>query len=281
MSARLLSDIRQTVRQNLRDEFDVDGTQDFDEDELDVIIDLKAREVSGVSPFKAVEPVIVTANSKLLDVSGLEDLLSVRMIEYTPDASPRNFRNFTWWDNQTLEMDVSSAPSATGTDSTLTGTVTFTSGSATVTGSGTDFDGELAAGDYIRPSTKSRWYRVYSITDDEELVLDQPVKSGDAGADTEDATQYRSGVALVHYDKLHVLTETESTLNPKEEDVVILGATADAAIALSRKKINAINDGGSQVSDKMKTWGLDQLALYQQKLRGLSKPQIKKSYAQG
>lgn len=56
---------------------------------------------------------------------------------------------------------------------TLTGTVTFTNASATVTGSGTAFTTELSVGDYIKPSTSgyNEWYRVNSIESDTSLTL--------------------------------------------------------------------------------------------------------------
>lgn len=59
--------------------------------------------------------------------------------------------------------------------STLTGTLTFTNGSATVTGSGTAFTTELRLGDWIRLSTDvdttSGWRRVSAIASDTSLTL--------------------------------------------------------------------------------------------------------------
>uniref|UniRef100_A0A6M3Y1X2 Putative pectate lyase n=1 Tax=viral metagenome TaxID=1070528 RepID=A0A6M3Y1X2_9ZZZZ len=57
---------------------------------------------------------------------------------------------------------------ATGT---LTGTVTFTNAGTAVTGVGTAFLTELAAGNYIKVSTGTEWYRVASITDNLTLTL--------------------------------------------------------------------------------------------------------------
>jgi hypothetical protein len=273
-----ITDIRQVVRQLLRDEFDVDGTLTWEDDELDVHINECLRDISLISSCRVTVPVIVTANSKLLDISGISDIINVRTVEYEPGEDPRSYHNFTFFDNTTLEMDVDSTPSESGAAGTLDGTITFTSGSPAVTGSGTAFSTVLEAGDYIKPSGGVRWYRVYSITSATALTLDEPVKAADTGADTIDVTQYRSGVAVIHYDTLHTLTELESTLNPKEEQALKLGVQGGAAISKARSLTNAINYGGTSVPDKMQNWGLTKLQLYQQALRGLGAPRTKKSY---
>jgi len=63
----------------------------------------------------------------------------------------------------------------------LTGTVTFTSGSNQVTGSGTQFTSELSVGDYIRPSGKSTFYKVTSISDDATLIIDRDAEESFSG----------------------------------------------------------------------------------------------------
>lgn len=54
-------------------------------------------------------------------------------------------------------------------DDTVTGTLAITSGSKTVTGTGTDFTADLVVGDYI--SANSKWYQVASITNATSLQL--------------------------------------------------------------------------------------------------------------
>lgn len=58
----------------------------------------------------------------------------------------------------------------------LTGTLTFTNGSATVTGSGTLFTSELATGKWIRPDgpVDGLWYQVLGVTDNLTLTLSAP-----------------------------------------------------------------------------------------------------------
>jgi len=53
----------------------------------------------------------------------------------------------------------------------LTGTLTFTNGSTAVTGVGTAFTTEVAAGDYIWLDADGVWAQVSSVTDDTNLVL--------------------------------------------------------------------------------------------------------------
>jgi len=72
---------------------------------------------------------------------------------------------------------------------TLSGTVTFTSGSDAISGSGTSFTTELSAGDKIKKSSGSTWYTVSAITDDSNLTLSSNVVASDDGADTADATE--------------------------------------------------------------------------------------------
>lgn len=59
----------------------------------------------------------------------------------------------------------------------LQGTLTFTQGSAVVTGTGTAFrpsveqEGQIKKGDYIRATTSTKWYRVLSVSSATSLTL--------------------------------------------------------------------------------------------------------------
>ena len=59
----------------------------------------------------------------------------------------------------------------TGLNETLTGTATFTNGSANVTGIGTLFATELQANDWIILDSDNKPYKILSITDDTHLTL--------------------------------------------------------------------------------------------------------------
>ncbi|RLC77910.1 MAG: hypothetical protein DRJ03_26075, partial [Chloroflexi bacterium] len=58
-----------------------------------------------------------------------------------------------------------------GATGNLTGTWTFTNGSTTVSGSGGSATSELAAGDYVRVSDGSEWYKVTSVTGDNHFEI--------------------------------------------------------------------------------------------------------------
>ncbi|MBW2647971.1 MAG: hypothetical protein JRE23_17720 [Deltaproteobacteria bacterium] len=77
-------------------------------------------------------------------------------------------------------------------EGTLSGTVTFTLGSISITGSGTSFSDELEAGNTIKKSDGEEWYTVASIGSDTTLWLTTP--SNDDGNDTADATIYRDEI---------------------------------------------------------------------------------------
>jgi len=277
MAAKLLSFIRQRVRQILRDEFEDGATQEWDDDELNEHILTCVDEISEASPVKAWAPVLTTANSKLLDLSGIDGLIKASHAEYEPGQDPRTLLNINEIDSETVEME-GDAATESGTSGTLTGTVTFTAASATVTGALTIFSTELAAGDYIKPSGGDRWYRIYSIESATSLTLDEAVKSGDGGADTVSLTMYRSGVAIIYYDKAHTLTETRSTLKPAEENALLMGASAYAAISRAKSLINSINYGGGGTPAEMQNWGNNRLMLYREKLGRMKKPVTKRTY---
>ena len=247
--AKTIDGLVTDVRLMLRDQLGSNVDNDFTDDELKTFINDILVEVSDVSPYQVVETALTVENSKLLDISSIDDLLGINKIEYPIGNDPRSYRNFELIDNETIEIDMDSAFSETGEAGTLTGTVTFTSGSATVTGSGTDFDGELAAGYFIKPSSKTRWYRVYSIESDTSLTLEETVKSGDAGVDTADSTNYRDYVARLYCNKLHSVGTSSSTLNAKEEKVVILGGVAKAASQWINRTRELINTAEERLTD--------------------------------
>ena len=68
-------------------------------------------------------------------------------------------------------------------ETALTGTLTFTNGNVSVTGSGTAFTTELSAGDYIILNTDEYPHEIDSVTDNTNLVLKSNYSStGGSGA---------------------------------------------------------------------------------------------------
>ena len=78
-----------------------------------------------------------------------------------------------------------------GATGNLTGTWTFTNGSTTVSGSGGAATSELAAGDYVRVSNGSEWYKVTSVTNDNEFEI-TPTFQQATVTDAADSTKYNN-----------------------------------------------------------------------------------------
>jgi len=77
-----------------------------------------------------------------------------------------------WWHGDTSwESALPHCSDKGGTPTTLTGTLTFTNGSATVTGSGTNFTGELWQGAWIRKDSSDDYYEVKTIQSNTSLTL--------------------------------------------------------------------------------------------------------------
>lgn len=250
--AKYSSAIRASVRQFLRDEFSTGQDFEWKDDELDIYIGNCLAEISDHSPYKFKEVLTTIANSRVLDISDIEDLIEIEKLEYPTGSSPRKLRNFVELDSGQIEIDCTLNPSAGGSG-TLTGTVTFTKGSAAITGSGTDFDGELKAGYHIKKSTGTRWYRIYSIESDTALTLAEP--SSDTGADTEKKTEYCYETVYVYCDKTHQVTESSSTLNPKEESALIRGVVAYATLGWLNNIRIQITAALSDISDADTAFG--------------------------
>lgn len=89
-------------------------------------------------------------------------------------------------------------------DSTLTGLVAFTKGSKAVVGTGTAFDTELSAGDYIR-HTDREIFIVDSVTDAENLVLTQYARS--SGGSSNVKKMSKATGFIQYYDNILTLNE--------------------------------------------------------------------------
>jgi len=78
-----------------------------------------------------------------------------------------------------------------GATGNLTGTWTFTNGSTTVSGSGGAATSELVAGDYVRVSNGSEWYKVTSVTNDNSFEI-TPAFQQATVTDAADSTKYNN-----------------------------------------------------------------------------------------
>jgi len=111
---QILSAIRTTVRQFLRDEFESAKDYDFPNDEIDLHIADCLVEISERRPYEFKETLTTTANSKELDISSIEDFIELdgeHEIEYPTGSEPPNYHNASIFGN-TLRMIVDRVPSA-------------------------------------------------------------------------------------------------------------------------------------------------------------------------
>jgi hypothetical protein len=276
MAKKTLAAIRANIRQSLRDEFGDSDDYVWADDELDIYIGSCLVKLSKTRPYMVKEVLTTIANSKVLDISDIEDLLWIDKAEYPTGNDPRNFRNVIELDAEQIEIDTTITPSAGGSG-VLTGIVTFTSGSAAITGSGTAFSTELEVGYHIKKSTVTRWYRVYSIESDTALTLAEACLET-TGADEDGATQYCYETVYLYCAKLHTLTESSSTLNPQMEEALIQGVCGTAAVAKARSLIDRVNIGGGRTPADMQAWGVGQLGLFQAALNELARPRVFREY---
>ena len=115
MAKKNLLAIREIIRQFLSDEFSPGTDLAWENDELDLHINDCLAEISDKCPYEVKETLTTTASSKELDISSIDDLLSIEKVEYKVGQDPPEFRNFDLW-GDTLTIDIETAPAATGDD---------------------------------------------------------------------------------------------------------------------------------------------------------------------
>jgi len=243
--SKYLAFYRNAVRAALNDNDEEDLL--WSDDELEQHILHAVRDISMLSPAEKKVALGMTASSKIVDISSLDDLIHVDRVEYKPEQTPPTFRNFTEvWDNK-LTIDTGLTPAATATG-TLTGTVTFTRGSTAISAAGGAFSSELATGNFIKKSDGVQYYRVSSITDDDNLVLEWA--SQDTGADTVSTTIYSTGDPVyIYYAAMHDLDSDSSTIPDRLSQTVIDGAVAYTARAFCAGGMEKIQDAVDKFTD--------------------------------
>lgn len=151
------------------------------------VYSLSSFEVSDPTDFVADEPCVInnenvtirrvsgrriTLNESLAscNVGDTIKVVSVRNV-YINDRLLTHIRDYTYSaSNATITLQ-SLAEFNVAPVRTVTGTLTFTSASRAVTGSGTFFKKELEAGDWIKRNTESDWFEILSIESDTALTL--------------------------------------------------------------------------------------------------------------
>ena len=182
----------------------------WDDDALGAYYDTVLKEISKVAPLEKAVALAIIDDTCDVDISVLIDVVEVLAVETPGGNVPPDFRNWkTRGDVLTVTLDA--APSVT--KSTLTGTLTFTSGSKTISGVSTKFQDEVSVGDYVCCSTETKWYRVGSVASNTQVSLAEAYV-GTTGADTENASLQRTAesIVVVHYGTLHTVDESSSSL---------------------------------------------------------------------
>lgn len=197
--ANTLDGIRNIVRQILRDKFDPAVTPEWESSELDVHIGDVLREISLAKPYEVRESVSLSANSVEVDISSIEDLISIPYGEYPVDTTPeREYRNVKIFGN-TARIITNRRPSGTET-------------------------------------------------------------------------------AYLYCHKMHTLTESQSTLSPDIERLLVLGVTAKAASSRARELIDTVSTGGTRTPQEEMNWSLTRLAEYRSGLRAITKQRVTQFY---
>jgi flagellin-like hook-associated protein FlgL len=249
--SKYLAYYRNAVRAALSDNDETDYL--WTDEELDQHILHAVRDVSMLKPAEKMAAFGLAADSKEVDISSLEDLIDVDRVEFKPEQSTRQFRNWKEVYNGKLYIDTDETIVATATG-TLTGTVTFARGSTTVTGSGTAFTTELEVDDWIKMSTGNQYYRVTAIATATSLTIGW--KSVDNGADTVSATVYcdddgtgKGDPVYVYYLAMHDLDSDSSTIPDYLSQTVIDGGVAYTALAWVAEGPEKIQDAIDKFAD--------------------------------
>ena len=269
-----LPGIMERIRHDLKDEQGDD--ERWSEDELDRHLRHALQDISKIRPREMETLLGAVDGSYEIDISDLDDLVNVDQVAYPADQDPQELRNYTIW-GDILRLGLASAPSVTET--TLTGTVTFTKNSTAVTGAGTAFLTELAEGGYIKKSTDYQWYKVASITDATHLTLSKAFVES-TGADTLDSTPKRDsqGIVQVYWGQVHTLNLDTNTLPSYLTDLLVDGAVAYACTAWANYAVNRVNTGGANVDMEYLRLAQIKMAKFYSDLRGLRKIKVYKDY---
>jgi hypothetical protein len=191
-------------------------------------------------------------------------LVRVLKVEYPVGNLPYEpvFRDFTLADN-IIKLNLDTIP--TITSGTLTGTVTFTHASRTVTGAGSAFLTELYSnydnknGYLIGSSTGTKYYQIAHIGSNTSLTLAEPFEESTV-TDTVSTTKYRNhkSCARVTYGREYTLTRglyefygsglDDATVNDDYSGTTDLEYRVKITTAGSPDKFKFSTDGGT-------TWG--------------------------
>ena len=264
--ARYLSDIRASVRDTLRDEFEEGVDLEWEEDELDRLIRITLDEIEQKMPyevkakaFDALSTVAteLSASATTLVVASDDDFSTTYNFYITIEDEVLKVTALASADNFTVtraQKNTTAAVHAVGKDVGLSIMTSVDSKEIDITN----------IADLIRvykceyridtPSLNPKQFRDFTQFAD-TLTMDisfRPVASEEVH---------------LYLHKKHTLTDATSTLRDDHETVLIQGVAARAAMNKGREQLNALNVGGVNVGPRMVEWGREQLGLYRLALK--------------
>ncbi len=261
---RLLSDIRASVRDTLRDEF-VEGVDlEWETDELDRLIRITLREIEQRIPYE----VRVKAYDALSTVYVALTTTATTLVVASDDDFSTSYPFYITIEDEVLA--ITALPGAPDNYTVTRGQLGTTAATHAI---GKDI------GLSILTSADSKEIDISEITDLIRVAKveyrtgknPKQFRNADVFANilTMDINILPSADETVHLycHKKHTLTDATSTLKPDAEAVLVQGVVARAAMNRGREQINALSVGGVNVGPRMVDWGKDQLILYRRELK--------------
>ncbi len=265
--ARYKPDIRATVLQILRAEFVEGVDNDWEPDEIDILIGNTLREVEQKMPYEAK----VTAYDALSTVATELSASATNLVVASDDDFPTTFPFYITIDSEVLQVTAL----ASSENFTVSRALLETTAAIHTVGKGVGLT-------IVTTSDSKEIPDLNNIADLIRVRRNRPVeypvgwttkryRNADRFADilTLDINRLPSTGEAVHLYclKQHTLTNDTSTLRPDHEYVLIKGVTAQAAMNKAQEQINALNVGGVNVGPRLNSWGLEQLQLYKDLLK--------------
>jgi len=215
------TDVVAAVRQALKEPTTVAWT----DAELGVILDNVLLEMAKEEPLLKRANLAIEQYTTDVEASSLSAFNIVR-VEYPVGNGSYTpiLRRYTPF-GTTLKLDLATVP--TITSGVLTGTVTFTIGSRSITGSGTLFTTELEEGDLIGKSGGTKYYQVAEVVSATALTLVESFEET-GGADTIARYRDSESCARIIYGGAYTVSTT-TNLPIRHDATMVLGVVGHAA----------------------------------------------------
>ena len=251
---------------------------DFDEAFLSRRLSEGLRDLSNYAPYIVRETLTTTANSKELDISDIYNLLRIEALEYRTGKTPREFRNWKQYYNNTLSMLIDFGPSADEdvylycakihkvpavADLSGAATAIYAAGVSTINVDGLTTAGTIEADSTFTIASDSTGTR-YRLTADTVLA---------AGAGDLVFTPVLAE-AIAEND---VVTFDNSTLTEELELLLIDLVAANAAISKATSYIGKVNIGRVPFQEWL-AWWQNKLTVTRRELKRIKKRTAYQTY---